>query len=333
MGPWGRRVRFPRVIRGHGKRKKDLPPSYLKEYETGALARKAEEAWEILKACRLCPRNCGINRLDGELGFCRTGRTALVSSVGPHLGEEDPLVGQYGSGTIFLAFCNLGCIFCQNYELSHLGEGRESPPERLAEQMLHLQTLGCHNINWVTPSHVIPFLLRALLTAIPRGLAIPLVYNCGGYESLDTLHLLDHIVDIYMPDFKFWDSAIAAELAVAPDYPSTARRALKEMHRQVGELILNRQGIAERGLLIRHLVMPNEVAGTKEIMEFIAQELSPQTYVNVMNQYRPCGQAPGHPLINRRLYPEEYRQALDWAEQAGLLRLDQRRSPSFLRWI
>ena len=308
-------------------------PAYRKAFESGALKQKAEEAWEILRACRLCPRNCGVNRLEGEEGFCRTSRTARVSSLGPHWGEEAPLVGQYGSGTIFFAFCNLGCIFCQNYELSHQGEGRETSPERLAEQMLHLQALGCHNINWVTPTHVVPFLLQALEKAIPQGLRIPLVYNCGGYENQDTLRLLEQIVDIYMPDFKFWDPDVSAELSMAPDYPLKAQEAVREMHRQVGDLWIDSGGIAQRGLLIRHLVMPQGLAGTKEIMDFIAQEISPLTYVNVMDQYRPCGQAPGDPRINRRLYPEEYRQAQIWAEEAGLQRLDQPRGRSLLRWM
>jgi putative pyruvate formate lyase activating enzyme len=309
-----------------------LVPSYLKEFESGSLKQKAEKAWAILKECHLCPRNCGVNRLEGELGFCKTGRTALVSSIGPHFGEEDPLVGQFGSGTIFFAFCNLGCIFCQNYELSHLGEGRESSPEILAEHMLHLMALGCHNINWVTPTHVVPFLLKALLIAIPQGLNIPLVYNCGGYETPDTLLLLENVVDIYMPDFKFWNSSVSQELAKASDYPQIAQKAIKEMHRQVGELSFDQLGVARKGLLIRHLVMPDELAGTKEIMGFIAKDVSPLTYVNVMDQYRPCGQAPGHLRIDRRLHSEEYRQALGWAVEAGLSRLDQRRFHSILRW-
>lgn len=309
-----------------------MGPSYFKEFQSGSLRQKAQKAWEILRECRLCPRNCGINRLEGERGFCQTGRTALVSSIGPHFGEEDPLVGRYGSGTIFFAFCNLGCVFCQNYSLSHLGEGLESPPEVLAEQMLHLQAIGCHNINWVTPTHVVPFLLKALLIAIPKGLNLPLVYNCGGYEAPETLLWLENIVDIYMPDFKFWSPSVSQELAQAVDYPQVAREALKEMHRQVGDLRIDQEGIAQKGLLIRHLVMPNELAGTKEIMEFIAREVSPQSYVNVMDQYRPCGQAPGDQRLNRRLHSEEYRQSLNWAVEAGLLRLDQPKIRSIARW-
>jgi putative pyruvate formate lyase activating enzyme len=273
-----------------------------------------------------------VNRLGGEQGYCRTGPTALVSGVSPHFGEEDPLVGRYGSGTIFFANCSLGCVFCQNYELSHLGQGRETSPEVLAEHMLHLQALGCHNINWVTPTHVIPMLLQALLIAVPKGLNLPLVYNCGGYESLDTLRLLERVVDIYMPDFKFWDPNIAQELAQAPDYPEMARRALKEMHRQGGDLLIDSEGLARKGLLLRHLVMPNHRAGTREIMTFVGGEISPLTYVNIMDQYRPCGQAASLPSINRRIFNEEYMQALNWAVDSGLHRLDQRRNRKTIRW-
>ncbi|MBA4394799.1 MAG: radical SAM protein [Desulfobacca sp.] len=298
-------------------------PSYKETFESGALKKKAEAAWEQLEDCHLCPRQCGANRIEGEKGLCRTGSTALVSGVSPHFGEEAPLVGRYGSGTLFFTYCPLGCVFCQNYELSHLGEGRESSPEVLADRMLYLQDLGCHNINWVTPTHVVPMLLKALLIAIPKGLNLPLVYNCGGYESLETLRLLDRVVDIYLPDFKFWDPGIAEELAQAPDYPEAARQALREMHRQVGELLIDSEGVAGRGLLLRHLVMPNDKAGTRAVMEFLAREISLRTYVNIMDQYRPSGQASGHPSINRRIYPGEYAQALEWAGQAGLFRLDQ----------
>lgn len=302
-----------------------VEPSYLREFETGSLKRKAEKGWETLRECRLCPRNCGINRLEGERGFCRTGQVALVASAGPHFGEEAPLVGHYGSGTIFFAYCNLGCIFCQNYELSHGGEGLETSPEVLAGHMLRLQAMGCHNINWVTPTHVVPMLLKALLSAIPKGLNLPLVYNCGGYEAPETLLLLENIVDIYMPDFKFWNPSVCQEFVQAGDYPEIAREAVKEMHRQVGDLRIDQRGIAQKGLLLRHLVMPNRLAGTDEIMDFISREISPQTYVNIMDQYRPCGQAPSHPKINRRVYDQEFEQTLQGAAQAGLRRLDQRR--------
>ncbi|OGP50469.1 MAG: radical SAM protein [Deltaproteobacteria bacterium RBG_13_43_22] len=302
-----------------------MEPSYLKEFESGSLEEKAEAAWEILRKCRFCPRECGVNRLEGELGFCKTGQTALVSSFGPHFGEEDPLVGQHGSGTIFFSFCNLGCIFCQNYELSHYGEGQKTSPEILARQMLHLQAIGCHNINWVTPTHVVPFLLKALLIAIPQGLCLPVVYNCGGYETLESLLFLENIVDIFMPDFKFWDQQVSQDLTQAPDYPQVARKAVKEMYRQVKDLILDNRGIAQKGLLVRHLVMPNNLAGTEEIMKFLARNISPNTYVNIMDQYRPCGQAMEHQQINRQVLSEEWEQALKWAVEAGLSRLDQRR--------
>ena len=307
-------------------------PSYIKAFQSGMLKKRAEAAWEILSNCRLCPRACKVNRLHGETGFCHTGPEARVSSWGPHFGEEAPLVGRGGSGTLFFAYCNLGCLFCQNYELSHSGEGREAGPEFLAEKMVQLQQIGCHNLNWVTPTHVMPMLLKALLIAVPKGLSLPIVYNCGGYESKETLLLLDQIVDIYMPDFKFWDEKIAGEMTQAPDYPGRAREALKEMVRQVGDLAINAQGLAWKGILLRHLVMPRELAGTREIMEFIAREISPETYVNIMDQYRPCGEALRHPLINRGLLPEEYRQALAWAEKAGLKRLDHQSRREIMRW-
>jgi putative pyruvate formate lyase activating enzyme len=303
----------------------EVKTAYLHAYETGALAETVRVTWEILENCRLCPRQCGVNRLAGELGFCRVGARALVSSVGPHFGEEAPLVGGFGSGTIFFAYCNLGCIFCQNYELSHQGEGREQEPEEIALHFLRLQGRGCHNINFVTPTPVIPMILKALLLAIPEGLNLPLVYNCGGYESPSVLRLLSGIVDLYMPDFKFWDERAAESLCGAPHYPVTARTALKEMHCQVGDLVIDSDGVARRGLLIRHLVMPEGVAGTQAIMTFIAREISADSYVNLMDQYRPCGQAHGHPLINRTVTGKEYRQAREWAIEAGLTRLDQDR--------
>jgi putative pyruvate formate lyase activating enzyme len=308
----------------------EVKPAYIHAYEIGALAETVRMTWKILEECRLCPRQCGVDRLAGELGFCRTGARALVSSVAPHFGEEAPLVGRSGSGTIFFAYCNLGCVFCQNYELSHRGEGEEMDPEVLARCFLRLQALGCHNINLVTPSHVVPQILKALLLAVPEGLTLPLVYNCGGYESAETLRLLAGLVDIYMPDFKFWDEETARRLCGAADYPESARQALKEMHRQVGDLLLDSEGIALRGLLIRHLVMPREAAGTQAIMEFIAREISADSFVNLMDQYRPCGQAHSQPLISRALTREEYGRAREWARAAGLTRLDQDR-PRFWR--
>ncbi|MGQ9921230.1 MAG: radical SAM protein [Desulfobacca sp.] len=299
-------------------------PAYLKTYREGRLTAKIEQAYDILLSCEICPHRCQVDRRHGELGICRTGDKPVVASFGPHFGEEDPLVGQHGSGTIFFSHCNLFCIFCQNWEISHGGEGEEIEVGDLAAIMLRLQGQGCHNINFVTPTHQVPMLLAALPAAIEGGLRLPLVYNTGGYDAVPTLQLLDGVVDIYMPDFKFWDPKVAAQLCNAADYPEVARQALKEMHRQVGDLVMDDQGVAQRGLLVRHLVLPDGLAGTKEIMEFLAQEISPQTYVNVMGQYRPCGQAYQHPSLARFLIGAEHQEALELARRAGLSRLDQR---------
>ena len=275
-----------------------------------------------MEACGLCPRECGINRLEGELGTCETGRNAIVSSYNAHFGEESPLVGRYGSGTIFVGGCNLLCSFCQNYEISHLKEGVEVEPEQMAAMMIHLAERGCHNINFVTPTHVVPQLLESLAQAAEHGLDIPLVYNSSGYDKKETLEILDGIVDIYMPDFKFWDGCWAERYCEAPDYPERAEKALKEMHRQVGDLVIDDQGVAVRGLLVRHLVMPGDIAGTEKVLEFIADEISPNTYVNVMDQYRPCGDAHKDEYTNRRLSSQEFREAIEAARRAGLTRLD-----------
>ncbi|RLB05759.1 MAG: radical SAM protein [Deltaproteobacteria bacterium] len=299
-----------------------MEPVYLETYDKGILEERVDKTRSILEDCHLCPRKCGVNRLEGEKGVCRTSAQAEVSSYGPHFGEERPLVGYAGSGTIFLTNCNLLCVFCQNYEISHLGEGYQVTPETMAGMMIDLQKQGCHNINFVTPTHVVPQILAALLKAIPYGLKIPLVYNCSGYEEVETLRLLDGIFDIYMPDFKFWDPDKAKLYCKAPDYPDKAREALKEMHRQVGDLKLNSRGIATRGLLVRHLVMTNNVAGTKEIVNFIAKEISKNTYVNIMNQYRPCGKAFEFKEIARPITRKEYIEAVQWASEAGLERLD-----------
>lgn len=274
-----------------------------------------------------------MNRLKGEQGFCKTGVHALVSSHGPHFGEEQPLVGKHGSGTIFFTSCNLGCVFCQNYEISHLGVGQPATPDRIAGMMLDLADVGCHNINLVTPTHVVPQILKALSLAAEGGLSLPLVYNCGGYESVETLRFLEGIVDIYMPDFKFWDRDTADRLAQAPDYPDAARQALKEMHRQVGDLVIDGEGIAVRGLLVRHLVLPQDLAGTGEVMEYIAREISRDTYVNVMDQYRACFQADRYPDINRSLSARDFENALESALRAGLNRLDQLQFPRRYRIV
>jgi len=281
------------------------------------LQERAERLFASMASCEVCPRRCRVNRLAGEVGFCGTGDEALVSSVGPHFGEEDVLVGHGGSGTIFLAGCNLGCIFCQNSEISHGREGRPCTPEVIAGLMLRLELHGCHNINFVTPTHVTPQLMQAILIARAKGLRVPIVYNCGGYESLDTLRALEGLVEIYMPDAKYAASGPALELSGAPDYPEVNRAALREMHRQVGDLEI-RDGIAVRGLLVRHLVLPNDMAGSRAVLDFIATEISPRTYVNVMAQYRPCYRAGECPKIARPPTREEFRQAYDHAASLGL---------------
>jgi putative pyruvate formate lyase activating enzyme len=301
-----------------------MGPAYLKTFQEGELATRILEALKRMEACDLCPRNCGVNRLRGETGFCETGRRAEVASYTGHFGEEAPLVGQNGSGTIFISSCNLLCGFCQNYEISHQKEGREVEPEQMAEMMIHLADRGCHNINFVTPSHVVPQILEALSCAVEMGLRIPLVYNTGGYDKPETLKLLDGIFDIYMPDFKFWEAKWADRYCGAPDYRKVVITAVKEMHRQVGDLVMDEQGVAVRGLLVRHLVMPNDVSGTGRVMDFLAREISANTYVNVMDQYRPCGQAHRDAFVNRRLRSEEFRRAMDAAIGAGLKRIDQR---------
>jgi putative pyruvate formate lyase activating enzyme len=287
---------------------------------------RARKALEQLKSCSICPRACAANRLAGETGTCRVGRFAQVSSYFPHQGEEDCLRGWGGSGTIFMTSCNLRCVFCQNFDISHSERGQEVSPVRLAEMMLELQAAGCHNINWVTPSHSVPQLLEALALAAEAGLRLPVVYNTSAYDSLATLELLDGVVDIYMPDFKFWGRSHARRYMSAPDYPEVARAALKEMHRQVGDLQMDADGLATRGVLVRHLVMPGDVAGTKEILTFLAEQLSPDTYVNVMAQYHPAGKVSPEKYseINRRATTHEYARAVQTAQDLGL-RLDERR--------
>lgn len=295
-------------------------PSYIPTYESGDLEQKIDQARRILSNCSLCPRNCRVDRLKGEIGYCRTGEKAGVAAGHPHFGEEEPLVGEKGSGTIFLSYCNLGCVFCQNPDISHRGEGREVDDTELAEMMISLQNKGCHNINFVTPSHVVPQILAALPPAIERGLGLPLVYNSSGYDELNTIGLLEGVMDIYMPDFKFWNKSSARRYCRAPDYPEKTRTAISEMHRQVGDLEISDQGVARRGLLVRHLVMPGGLEETAMIMEFLAG-LSPNTYVNVMEQYHPCHQAHDYPPIDRALDHQEYQKAIATARQAGLTRL------------
>lgn len=301
-----------------------INPSYLEKRQTGELSAVKEKLLRGLENCSLCPRECGVNRLAGEEGFCRTGRKAVIAGYDSHFGEESPLVGKYGSGTIFVGYCNLRCTFCQNYDISHSGEGAELEPEQIGAMMIRLQERGCHNINFVTPTHVAPQLIEALDYAIEAGLNIPLVYNSSGYDKKETLKLLDGIFDIYMPDLKFWDNRWADKLCQAPDYREVATGAVLEMHRQVGDLILDQDGVARKGLLVRHLVMPGHIAGTSDIVRFIAGEVSANTYINIMDQYRPCGRAFEEKAINRPLTGTEFKEALKAAKNAGLIRLDSR---------
>ncbi len=310
-------------FRNDGK-KREIPtnkPAYQK-LPAAALADKVKKAVAILKNCTLCPRQCKVDRTAGKLGVCKTGDRPFISSWGPHFGEERPLVGRYGSGTIFFGHCNLGCIFCQNYTISHLGEGCEMSFERLADVMLEIQAMGCHNINLVTPTHQMPMILRSLAIAAERGIRIPIVYNCGGYESLEAVKLLDGVIDIYMPDFKYADPAMAFKYSHAKDYPVVTKAVIKEMHRQVGDLVMDENGVALRGFLIRHLVLPEGVAGTEEVVKFISEEISKKTYVNIMDQYRPCYKANKHPTLDRRITGKEFTEAVRLALQAGLKRLD-----------
>ena len=307
-------------------------PSYIGLYEQGLLEERIEAARELLKECRVCPRECGVDRAAGQTGVCKTGARAWVSSYNAHFGEEDPLVGRHGSGTIFMTHCNLLCLFCQNYDISHQGQGQEVGPEILAGLMIDLARAGCHNINFVTPTHTVPQILEALPLAIRAGLDRPLVYNSGGYDSVETLRLLDGVFDIYMPDFKFWDDEAASKYCQAPDYRERASAAVLEMHRQVGDLEMDEEGVAIRGLLVRHLVLPEGLAGTREVCRFLAQEVSPRTYINIMGQYRPCGRAHEFPELSRGLTMEELRAAQYTAREEGLSRLDERRRMRLAFW-
>lgn len=301
-------------------------PAYVKLETEGRFAERVEQAYEILKQCRLCPRCCGVNRLNGQKGFCRNPEKVMVYSHHPHFGEELPLVGVHGSGTIFFSNCNLRCVFCQNWPIAHEGLGSQISDEELADMMLALQRLGCHNINLVTPTHVMPHILNATRIAMQKGLRLPLCYNTSGYDHLESVKLLDGIVDIYLPDLKFMDSAEAAlyNLAKADDYPQVAQAGITEMYRQVGNLITDERGIALRGLMIRHLVMPNRVAGTREFVHWVANNLSTDTYVNIMAQYRVEYRAFEYERIARSITSEEFVEAMEWAIEAGLTNLDQR---------
>jgi putative pyruvate formate lyase activating enzyme len=303
--------------------RKKFEPAYLKAEREGRLARLETELWDVFRNCRLCPRQCGANRLKGEKGICSSTYRLKVYSAGPHFGEEKSLVGKGGSGTIFFSNCNLLCCFCQNWQINHRGDGEFRTHQELAEMMLDLQRRGCHNINLVTPTHVVPHIVRALRMALVAGLNLPLVYNTGGYDDLETVKKLDGIVDIYLPDFKYQDGRMAARYSSgATDYPEVAAAVIKEMHRQVGELRVDDRGIAERGLIIRHLVMPGNIAGTDRFVQWVARELTRDTYVNIMAQYHPAHRAFDYPEIARRISVQEWHQALKWAEEAGLRRLD-----------
>jgi putative pyruvate formate lyase activating enzyme len=299
-------------------------PSYRPLVETGELADRIFRACDLLSDCSVCPRTCRVDRTAGELGYCRGGFRPRISSSGPHFGEEPPLVGRSGSGTIFFTGCNLRCSFCQNYSISQCYDGEEIPVDRLARQMLALQEAGCHNINFVTPSHFVPQILAAVGIAASQGLSIPLVYNSGGYDLPETIRLLDGVFDIYMPDAKYGSDEVALALSDAPEYTKWNRESLKEMHRQVGDLVTE-NGIAKRGLIIRHLVLPENLAGTEAVMEFIAKEISPDSYVNVMDQYHPTWKVleDGHPLypkLRRRITGKEYLEAVKLARAAGIHR-------------
>ena len=307
-------------------------PVYIALAASGELDRRVAAAYRHLEDCDLCARYCRVNRRQGiEGAVCRTGARAVVASFGPHHGEEDPLRGWAGSGTVFFSWCNLRCVFCQNWDISQRGIGREVEPRELADMMLELQAKGCHNINLVSPSHVVAQIIAAVADAVPRGLRLPLVYNTGGYDSPEALALLDGIVDIYMPDMKYGDSALARKYSKVRNYVEANRAAVKEMHRQVGDLVLDARGIAQRGLLVRHLVLPNGIAGTEQLLSFLAEEISANTYLNLMDQYGPCYRADEYPEIDRPITAAEYREALDAAARHGLARLDHRRPHVFAR--
>ena len=300
---------------------KEFVPGYITLLEKGGLEDRVNTALKMLESCSICPHKCGVNRLKDERGICRIGRDTKVASYGAHFGEEPPITGKGGSGTVFFSGCNLKCVFCQNFEISQGLEGVEVTKEYLAFIFLSLQEGGCHNVNLVTPTHVVPQILEALLLAAKEGLKIPLVYNCGGYESLETLKLLDGIIDIYMPDMKCSDNKIALKLSKVKNYWGICKKAVEEMHRQVGDLVLDENGVAQRGLLIRHLVLPGELSGSKRIFEFISSELSSNTVVNVMDQYRPCGHAMNHPPLDRSITGDEFQRATGHAKDAGLKNL------------
>lgn len=299
-------------------------PAYARLEDEGLLAARVEEAARLFESCRLCPRQCGVNRRRGETGYCRAPAEAMVSTSHPHFGEELPLTGRGGSGTIFFANCNLRCVFCQNWPISHKGRGRKVTDDDLAGMMLDLQERGCHNINLVTPTHVMPNILAATRIALGRGLRLPLVYNTSGYERTEIVRLLDGIVDIHMPDMKFMDAEPAALYMGAPDYPAMAAESIREMFRQVGPLQIGADGLATRGLMIRHLVMPNRLSNAQAFVQWVAKELAVDVYVNIMAQYRVEYRAFEFPPIARAITAQEFTEAIRWAREAGLTNLDER---------
>ncbi len=302
-----------------------MRPAYLELVEAGELQQRAATAWRRLEDCDLCARYCHVDRFATTKGaVCRTGELAIVHGYGPHHGEEDPLRGINGSGTIFFSYCNLRCVYCQNWDISQKGAGSEVSPEELAGMMLQLQSRGCHNINFVSPSHVVAQIIAAVDIAAGNGLELPLVYNTGGYDSPEALELLDGIIDIYMPDMKYADSVHGHRFSHTRDYVEVNRAAVREMHRQVGDLVLDDRGVAIRGLLVRHLVLPDAVAGSRQVLEFLANEISSATYVNIMDQYRPCYRARENPPLDRAITREEFDQAIADAGDVGLHRLDKR---------
>jgi putative pyruvate formate lyase activating enzyme len=316
---------FPHRLLYAAKEGEQRYPAYGRLEQAGDLAARVEQAYSIFEKCELCPRQCGVNRLKGEQGFCRAPAKVMVYAADPHFGEEISLTGRKGSGTIFFSNCSLRCVFCQNWPIAHMGYGKEIEDEELAVMMIRLQKLGCHNINLVTPTHVMPNILNAARIAFKKGLHLPLVYNTSGYERFEIVKMLDGVVDIYLPDMKFMDADQAGKyLGGASDYPDLAKKSIMEMHRQVGVHEVDSKGMAIRGVMIRHLVMPNQVAGTEKFVQWVAQSLPKSTYVNIMPQYRVEYKAFEYPKIWRRITVEEYLEAMRWAEEHGLTNLDPR---------
>jgi len=313
---------------GTAKTTVDFEPAYLKLHRSGELKETGQELWNLMESCKLCPRICGVNKLAGDKGFCQASSQLEISAYHPHFGEERPLVGRGGSGAIFFTNCGLRCVFCINWEISQAGQGFPQTIEYMAEMMLHLQKIGCHNINVVTPTHYSPHIVLAVDIAAGRGLRLPLVYNTCGWERIEILKKLDGIVDIYLPDFKYSDGKMAAKYSSdAETYPEITKAALLEMHRQVGVAKPAKDGLMYRGLMIRHLVMPNRVSGTKKVIEWIAQNLPKDTYLHIMSQYTPMYKASEYPEISRRITLREYEEAVEWAKQASLTNLDIQRRP------